>query len=163
MSSVGTIPVTEGASPYHRTPLLVQAWHLGLGKMQRVLFARNTTRIAPAGAALLLAWACALPAAGQSPVDPHVVKITRCAITKPRPFSHHPTGTLIAYVNTGPVILHGITFEVGYRNANGPITRTFDDVGTFAPNEPVSHHFDAFSDVEYAGSATTSCSVTGVR
>ncbi len=102
-------------------------------------------------------------ARAQALADPHVVKITRCAITKPRPFSHHPTGTQIAYVNTGPIVLHGVTFHVAYRNAGELIGRTFDDVGTFAPNEPVSHHFDAFSDVEYTGAAVASCAVTAVR
>jgi hypothetical protein len=93
----------------------------------------------------------------------HPVKIARCYVTKPLPFSHHPTGTQIDYVNDGPVILHDVTFQVVYRNGDANIARTFDDVGTFAPNEPVKHHFDAFSDVLYTGAAVTSCTVTGVR
>ncbi len=92
-----------------------------------------------------------------------MVKIERCSITKPRPFSHHPTGTRIDYVNAGPVVLHDITFQVAYRNADANIVRTFDDVGTFAPNEPVKHHFDAFSDVQYAGATPARCVVVGVR
>jgi hypothetical protein len=119
--------------------------------------------LAAASALILLATAGSHPAAAQVLGDPHAVKITHCAITKPRPFSHHPTGTQIAYTNTGPTVLHAITFDVGYRNGARIIQRTFDDLGTFGPNEPVSHHFAAFSDVEYAGTEPTNCSVTAVR
>ncbi len=99
----------------------------------------------------------------QSAGEPHAVKITHCFVTKPLPFSHHPTGTQIDYVNRGPVVLHDVTFQVVYRNGDANIARTFDDVGTFGPNEPVKHHFDAFSDVLYAGPAVTACTVTAVR
>ena len=118
----------------------------------------------PAVAGSLLALAAFhQPAAAQVPSDPHVVKISRCIVTKPRPFSHHPTGLQIAFENTGPTVLHGVTFEVGYRTANATLSRTFEDAGTFAPNEPVDHHYPTFSDVEYAGATTASCKVTEVR
>jgi hypothetical protein len=102
-------------------------------------------------------------ATAQVPSSPSVVKIRHCSISKPRPFSHLATGTAIAYTNTGPTILHGITFAVGYRTSDGNLTRTFEDAGIFAPNEPVSHHFAAYSDVQYAGPRPTSCSVVAVR
>jgi hypothetical protein len=119
--------------------------------------------LAVSAAAVALGTALPGPAGAQSPGDVHAVKIARCYVTKPRPFSHHPTGTQIDYVNAGPVVLHDVTFQVVYRNGYTNISRTFDDVGIFAPNEPVKHHFDAFSDVEYAGPTTASCAVTSVR
>jgi len=129
-----------------------------------VFFARISARTLAATAfCALLPVAAAGTARAQTLGEPHAVKITRCFISKPRPFSHHPTGTQIDYVNAGPVVLHDVTFQVVYRNGDANIARTFDDVGTFAPNEPVQHHFDAFSDVLYFGPAVTSCSVTGVR
>jgi hypothetical protein len=135
-----------------------------MGKSGHVHFARFSTRALVVTLAFSLFGLGAGGAArAQTMGDPHVVKIARCFITKPRPFSHHPTGTQIDYVNAGPVVLHDVTFQVVYRNAETNITRTFDDVGTFAPNEPVKHHFDAFSDVQYAGATTASCVVTSVR
>jgi hypothetical protein len=129
-----------------------------------VLIARITLRtLAATAAGALLGLAVPAAVRAQSMGPPHPVKIARCYVTKPRPFSHHPTGTQIDYVNAGPVVLHDVTFQVVYRNGDANIARTFDDVGTFAPNEPVKHHFDAFSDVLYTGPAVTSCAVTGVR
>jgi hypothetical protein len=119
--------------------------------------------LAISAAAIALGAALLGPAGAQVAGDPHAVKIARCYVTKPRPFSHRPTGTQIDYVNAGPVVLHDVTFRVVYRNGYANIARTFDDVGIFAPNEPVKHHFDAFSDVAYAGPTTVSCTVTGVR
>jgi hypothetical protein len=115
-----------------------------------------------AGVALL---ALALPhvATAQVPPDPHVVKIDHCSVTKPRPFSHRPTGTQIAFVNTGPTVLHGVTFQVDYRTHDGLLTRTFEDAGIFAPNEPVDHHFPAYTDVAYSGPKPAGCMVTAVR
>jgi hypothetical protein len=83
-------------------------------------------------------------ATAQVPSSPSVVKIRHCSISK-------------------PTILHGITLAVGYRTSDGNLTRTFEDAGIFAPNEPVSHHFAAYSDVQYAGPRPTSCSVVAVR
>jgi hypothetical protein len=156
--------VTGSASPYHRTPFRVQAWQPGLGKRQHVNFARYSSRALVATAACTLLGMVASGVAGaQGTGDPHVLKIVRCFVTKPRPFSHRPTGTQIDFVNTGPLVLHDITFQIAYRNGDANITRTFDDVGTFAPNEPIDHHFDAFTDVQYAGPEPTSCLVAGVR
>jgi len=56
-----------------------------------------------------------------------------------------------------------VTFKVDYRTAGDTVTRTFDDNGTFAPNEPVKHHYATYSDVEYAGATPVSCAVTAVR
>jgi len=118
--------------------------------------------VAAASAALL---ALGLPpaASAQVPADPHVVKISHCVVGKPRPFSHRATGTSIAYTNTGPTVLHGVTFQVDYRTPDGLLTRTFEDAGIFAPNEPVRHHFAAYTDVEYSGPKPVSCIVTAVR
>jgi hypothetical protein len=130
--------------------------------MIRTRFSTRVHAVAAASAALL---ALALPqaASAQVPADPHVVKIGHCSVTKPRPFSHHPTGTQIAFVNTGPIVLHGVTFQVDYRTPDGLLTRTFEDAGIFAPNEPVNHHFATYSDVEYSGPKPASCIVTAVR
>jgi hypothetical protein len=119
-----------------------------------------------AGAISIAAWltfAGPLAATAQPAPDSSVVKIDACLITKPKPFSHHPTGTEIAFVNTGPTILHGVTFKVDYRTPDANLTRTFEDAGTFAPNEPVKHHYAAYSDVEYAGAKPVSCTATAVR
>jgi hypothetical protein len=113
--------------------------------------------------AAILALAGPSLATAQSAPDPSVVKISSCLITKPRPFSHHPTGTEIAFVNAGPTVLHGVTFKVDYRTSSENVARTFEDAGTFAPNEPVKHHYDAYSDVEYAGAKPVSCTVSAVR
>jgi hypothetical protein len=120
-------------------------------------------RLPSAGAAAVLALAFSHVAGAQVPADPSVVKISSCIVSKPRPFSHRATGTAIAYTNTGPTILHEVTFQVEYRTAGGNLSRTFEDAGIFAPNEPVSHHFAAYSDVEYHGAKPVSCLVTAVR
>ena len=135
-----------------------------MGKCHRVLSARFPVRPATVAALAGAVFALAAPPVARAQIggDPHVVRIMHCSVTKPRPFSHRATGTQISYVNTGPIVLHDVTFRVAYRTAAERVTRTFDDVGTFAPNEPVKHHFDAFSDVEYAG-ATAQCVVTAVR
>ena len=135
-----------------------------MGKCQRMLPARFSTRPATVAALAGAVFALAAPPIARAQIagDPHVVKIVHCSVTKPRPFSHRATGTQISYVNTGPIVLHDVTFRVEYRTAAERVTRTFEDVGTFAPNEPVKHHFDAFSDVEYAGAAAR-CVVTGIR
>ena len=122
-------------------------------------------RLLAGASALSLAAALAAPPAAfaQAAPDPSAVKIASCAITKPRPFSHHPTGTEIAFTNTGPVVLHGVTFKVDYRTAEGTLTRSFEDAGLFAPNEAVKHHYAAYTDVDYAGPTPASCTVTSVR
>jgi hypothetical protein len=123
-----------------------------------------TRLLAVAGAlAVFLASAAAHPATAQPAPDPASIKISSCVVTKPRPFSHHPTGTEIAFVNAGPTVLHAVTFKVDYRTASENLTRTFEDSGTFAPNEPVKHHYPTYSDVEYAGAKPVSCTVLGVH
>ena len=135
-----------------------------MGKSYDVLSARFSIPSVAVAAAAGAAFVLGTPSVSRAQIggDAHVVKIMHCSVTKPRPFSHRATGTQIAYVNTGPIVLHDVTFRVGYGNGAERATRTFDDVGTFAPNEPVKHHFDAFSDVDYGGTAAT-CVVAAVR
>ncbi len=115
---------------------------------------------------LLLLLALAAPAGAQVPGGdrpPAAVKITRCLITPPRPFSRHPTGTQIDFVNVGPTLLHRITFEVTYVSGGTTFGRSVEDVGTFAPQTPVAHHYPLYSDVPYAGQQTVQCRVTAAR
>jgi hypothetical protein len=114
---------------------------------------------------VVLALALAQPAGAQTAADgapPAIsgVKITHCAITPPRPFSHRPTGTRIDFTNAGPTLLHHVTFEVSYATAGMTYGRSVEDDGTFAPQTAVSHHFPLYSDVTYAGTKPLSCRVT---
>jgi hypothetical protein len=137
----------------------------GFGQDLRVQHLDRAARAAVTAALIVLAaGAAARPAAAQTPGgDPSVIHITACTVTNPKPLSHKATGTRIAYVNTGPTVLHAVTFEVGYTTAGARFTRSVEDVGLFAPNTPVDHHFALYQDVVFAGNATSSCKATRVR
>ncbi len=116
-------------------------------------------------AALVLAQAApttppAVPAAAPSPAPSLApIVITRCIVTKPRPFSHRATGTTIAFVNGGPTLVHHVTFSVSYRSDDQTYERIVDDEGIFAPNTPVEHHYPLYSDIAYAGPTPLACRV----
>jgi hypothetical protein len=91
------------------------------------------------------------------------VQVQQCFITVPKALSSKASGTQIVYVNRGRQAAESVTFAVGYRNASGHFLRTVSDVGDFAPNTPINHHFGLYSDVTYAGKHTTSCRAVAVR
>ena len=91
------------------------------------------------------------------------VKIVRCEVLAPPPFSRRASGTRIVWVNAGPTILHIVSFVIGYRVAGGAVERSVDDVGLFAPGTRIDHRFDTFKDVQFGGAKTSSCRVSGVR
>lgn len=90
------------------------------------------------------------------------ITISQCFITHPKPMSKNAGGTQIDYVNNGPKTATQIIFAVGYRNAQEHFLRKVTDIGSFAPGNPVQHHFSLFNDVTYAGTTTTSCSAVVV-
>jgi hypothetical protein len=106
--------------------------------------------------------AAQVPGAGDRPPG-SAVKITKCLIMPPRPFSHHPTGTQIGFINVGPTLLHRITFEVTYASGGTTFGRSVTDIGTFAPQTPVAHQYPLYSDVTYAGQHAVQCRVTAAQ
>jgi hypothetical protein len=105
----------------------------------------------------------ALPAPAAAQASPDAITSLHCTVTPPKPLSRRASGLTIAYENTGPTIVHAVTFTVGYTVGPRNEYRTVDDAGIFAPNTRIKHHFVAFSDVPYTGPATTSCKVTAIR
>ena len=69
-------------------------------------------------------------------------------------------GTTITFVNTGKAVLKKITFEVKYRSFSADLSRTIDDVGSFAPGVKITHNYDAYRGVSWQGSTPTSCEAT---
>lgn len=114
------------------------------------------------GAVLVLsatiAGAAMAPASAAAPV-----LIKQCFIIQPRPLSRTAGGTQIDYIIFGHKNASQITFAVGYRNASQHFLRTVTDYGNFAPGVQIQHRFSLFSDVTYAGKATTSCIPTRVK
>ncbi len=153
--------LTGSALPYHTTHFSVQAWQHAADNVLRVLRASSIFRLRAAAVAVSL---CVTPQASSAQaarVD--TVHILSCTISSPRPLSRRATGIRIVYVNAGPTLVHDVTFAVDYRTAGDSVHRTFRDVGTFAPNTRVNHHFDAFGDVRYAAGVAPACRVTAVR
>lgn len=112
----------------------------------------------------LLMMSCALLYA--SPValaqNKNPITITQCFIVQPKPLSKTAGGTQIDYVNNGPKTATNVIFAVGYRNAQEHFLRKVTDVGSFAPGQPVQHHFSLYNDVTYAGTKPASCSAVSV-
>jgi hypothetical protein len=147
-------PLSPGSTvPYHTTRAGVQAWHRAADNPSGVF------RLA--SLALVLAQAVPAAAEAQPATSASVapLAITRCVVTKPRPFSHRATGTTIAFVNQGPTLVHRVTFSLRYRSGDQIYDRTIDDAGIFAPNTPVEHHYPTYSDVDYAGPELLACRV----
>lgn len=90
------------------------------------------------------------------------ITISQCFITQPKPLSKTAGGTQIDYVNNGTKTATNVIFAVGYRNAQEHFLRKVTDVGTFAPGNPVQHHFSLYNDVTYAGTKPSSCSAIAV-
>lgn len=90
------------------------------------------------------------------------ITISQCFVVQPKPLSKTAGGTQIDYVNTGPKTATTVIFAVGYRNAQEHFLRKVTDVGSFAPGQPVQHHFSLYNDVTYAGKKTASCSAVSV-
>ena len=97
-------------------------------------------------------------AQGKNPIT-----ISQCFITEPKPMSKKAGGTQIDYVNSGAKTASTVIFAVGYRNAEERFLRKVTDIGTFAPGQPVAHHFSLFNDVTYAGKKPYSCSAVVVK
>ena len=85
------------------------------------------------------------------------VKVLQCFVTVPKAMSKKASGTQIVYMNMGTKPLSSVTFAVGYRNASENYIRKVVDQGTFAPHDKIDHHFALYSDVTFAGKATTLC------
>ena len=91
------------------------------------------------------------------------VKIDQCFVTVPRGLSKKAGGTQIVYENVGARLLSSVTFVVGYRNADHTYLRRVTDEGSFAPGAKINHHFPLYSDVTYAGKATTTCGAVSAK
>ena len=129
--------------------------------MSSVLRASSVFRLRAAAVAVAL---FGMPqAASAQATRADAVHIRSCTISSPRPLSRRATGIRIVYVNAGATLVHDVTFAVDYRTAGDSVHRVFHDVGTFAPNTRVNHHFDAFSDVHYSAGVAPECRVTAVR
>jgi hypothetical protein len=95
--------------------------------------------------------------------SPNPIRISQCFVTQPRPMSRTAGGTQIDYTNSGPKTANVVTFLVGYRNAASHFLRRQMDHGSFSPGVAISHHFALFSDVTYAGHATSTCRAIDVK
>jgi hypothetical protein len=122
--------------------------------MKPRILATFVATLALAAAAGTAAFAQAKPAAQHFLPD---VKIDQCFVTPPKLMSKKASGTQIVYENTGTHTYSSVTFLVGYRNAEENFLRKVVDQGAFAPGTKINHHFSLYSDVTYAGKATTSC------
>ena len=79
------------------------------------------------------------------------------------PLAKTASGTQIVYTNRSAKNVARITFTVFYQNAEHEFSRTIPDVGNFAPNATINHHFDLYNDVTYAGKAVSYCKATYVQ
>jgi hypothetical protein len=91
------------------------------------------------------------------------ISIKQCFIIEPKMLSKNAGGTQIDYVNHGAKTASTITFAVGYRNAAQHFLRRVTDYGTFAPGTEVSHRFNLYNDVTYAGKQTQGCAAIAVK
>jgi len=91
------------------------------------------------------------------------IKIDQCFVTVPKGLSKKASGTQIVYENVGRRTLSSVTFAVGYRNASTNFLRRVTDEGTFSPGAKINHHFALYSDVVFAGKATTSCGALSAK
>jgi hypothetical protein len=89
------------------------------------------------------------------------IVIQQCFITVPKHMSTKASGTQITYVNRSRQVASKVTFAVAYRNSSGNFLRRVSDIGAFAPNVVIDHHFSLFSDVTFGGKAAR-CSVVAV-
>ncbi len=123
--------------------------------------------ILSAMAALAITSASTTIASAQSkPMMTHylpAIKIDQCFVTVPKGLSKKASGTQIVYENVGSKTLSSVTFAVGYRNASTKFLRRVTDEGTFSPGAKINHHFSLYSDVVFAGKATTSCGALSAK
>jgi len=122
-------------------------------------------RIRWSGALLVLLALAAAALVRTAPVKAasNPIKIEHCFITEPKPLSKKAGGTQIVYVNQGTKTAKRITFGVGYRNAESRFYRKVTDDGSFDPGTTITHHYNLYNDVTYAGKDTTSCSALSVK
>lgn len=90
------------------------------------------------------------------------ITISQCFVIQPKALSKTAGGTQIDFVNNGPKTATNIIFAVGYRNAQEHFLRKVTDSGSFAPGQPVQHHYALYNDVTYSGAKTSSCSAVAV-
>jgi hypothetical protein len=117
----------------------------------------------PISVAVVVTASTFLFAAKPAVSSPSPILIKQCFVTQPKPFSKTAGGTQIDYVNHGTKTAHSVTFLVGYRNAASNFLRRQIDYGSFSSGQEISHHFALFSDVTYAGHATSSCRAIAVK
>jgi len=126
--------------------------------------------ILPAGFVATLALAASVGSSAVAQPKPAMqhflpdVKIDQCFVTPPKLMSKNASGTQIVYENIGARTYTTVTFVVGYRNAANNFLRKVTDTGKFAPGAKINQHFPLYSDVTYAGKATSSCgAITATR